>query len=553
MNYDIFSLQKILSEAFQKSAEKMGSGDTTVSIEKPKDKSHGDFSAPLAMVLAKKLKKPPLNIAQEILQNLNIDPSILLKAEIAAPGFINLRLNPALFGFILQNALSQDVNYGKSTQGKGEKILLEFVSANPTGPLNVVNARAAAIGDSIANLLSASGTEVLREYYVNDAGNQARLFGESLEAAISRIRGVPKSAPEGGYQGAYMEDLAKTYLTQKDDLPDSHFNVTSKLLGEWGMDQVVQWHKEVLEKYGILFDKWFSERRELHDSGLVAQTLEDLKRRGLTYDKDGATWIKTSEHGAHKDEVLVKSNGLPAYIVADIAYHLHKMDRGYDKVVNIMGPDHHGHILSMKAAHLALGFPPEKFEVLVAQQVNLLEGGEKVKMSKREGKFVTMDELLEKVGKDAARFFFVMRSANSHLDFDIEVARKQTDENPVFYIQYAHARICSLLRKCAEKGLTPFNRAEDFAPLNEPESLLLLKEIMEYPQWVVDSGRAYEPHRMVVYLQNLAADFHLFYSKHRILDAPVEVARARLALVLGVKNVIRNALGLLGVSAPEQM
>ncbi|HUO56838.1 MAG TPA: DALR anticodon-binding domain-containing protein, partial [bacterium] len=237
----------------------------------------------------------------------------------------------------------------------------------------------------------------------------------------------------------------------------------------------------------------------------------------------------------------------------DIAYHLHKLGRGFEKIVNIMGPDHHGHILSMKASHKALGFQPHRFEVLVAQQVNLLEGGEKVKMSKREGKFVTMDELLEKVGKDAARFFFVMRSASSHLDFDIEVARKQTDENPVFYIQYAHARICSLLKKCAERGLVPANQAAEFTPLTEPESLLLLKEIMEFPQWVAESGRTFEPHHVVVYLQGLAADFHVFYTKHRILDASPEVARARLGLALGVRNVLRNALELLGVSAPEQM
>ncbi len=523
-----------------------------MTLESPKDKAHGDYATPLAMALAKKLKKPPLPIAREIAGKLDLDPALVGKAEAVAPGFINLRLTPAAFFSVLEGALAKGPRYGENAQLKETRLLLEFVSANPTGPLNVVNARAAVLGDAIARLIRASGGRVETEYYINDAGNQARLFGESLEAAISRVRGTPKDAPEGGYQGAYMDDLAHEFLTETEGEPKD-YNLSTAKLGEWGMDRVVQWHKASLETYGVSFDQWFSERRELHDSGLVAQALQKLKDQGLTYEKDGATWIKTSEYGAHKDEVLVKSNGLPAYIVADIAYHLHKLGRGYTKVVNIMGPDHHGHILSMKAAHKALGFEEPLFEVLIAQHVSLLSGGQKVKMSKREGKFVTMEELLSQVGKDAARYFFVMRGANTHLDFDIEVAQKQTEENPVFYVQYAHARICSLLKKCAERGLHPAKLSGGFAPLTEPESFLLLKQIMEYPQWVVESAKSYEPHRMVVYLHNLAADFHLFYTKHRILDASPETARARLGLALAVQTVLQNAMGLLGVTAPEQM
>ncbi|HEY5039170.1 MAG TPA: arginine--tRNA ligase, partial [bacterium] len=340
-----------------------------------------------------------------------------------------------------------------------------------------------------------------------------------------------------------MEDLGRLYLSL-DITPD---------FAQWGMDQVLQWHKNSLARYGVVFDNWFSEKKELHNTGLVAQTIEDLKKSGLTYEKEGALWIKVSEYGAPKDEVLVKSDGSPAYFAADIAYHLGKFKRGFSKLVDIWGPDHHGHVLRMTSALKAAKCPIENFMVLISQQVNLLEGGEKVKMSKREGKFVTMDELLEKAGKDAARFFFVMRGANSHLDFDVEIAKKQTDENPVFYVQYAHARICSLLKKTGERGFVPVLKASGFGSLREEEAFLLLKELMDYPQWVAESGRAYEPHRMVVYLQTLAADFHLFYSKHRILDAPKEVAEARLGLALGVKNVIRNALSLIGVSAPEQM
>jgi arginyl-tRNA synthetase len=449
----------------------------------------------------------------------------------------------------LGSALKKDREYGHSLQAKGERVLLEFVSANPTGPLNVVSARAAALGDSIGNLLAAAGAEVSREYYVNDAGVQARLFGESLLAAVSRVKGVPADAPEGGYQGAYMEDLAREYI----GLFEGPGRTPPQDPGAWGMERVLGWHQASLKGYEVEFDRWFSERKELHESGAVDSTIERLKKEGLTYEKEGALWFKVSEFGAPKDEVLVKGDGKPAYFTPDIAYHLDKYARGYDRILDILGPDHHGHIQRLKAAMTALRLPVEKLTVLVAQQVNLLEGGEKVKMSKREGKFVKMDDLLSEVGKDAARYFFVMRSANTHLDFDLEVARKRTDENPVFYVQYAHARIHSLLRKCAERGLHPVKEDREFGSLREPEALLLLKGILEYPEWVAESGKAYEPHRIVAFLQGLAADFHLFYTKHRILDADPPVARARLGLVLGVATVLRNALGLLGVSAPEQM
>lgn len=554
MTPEIFSIVASLENSFRKALGDLGADEGIhVSIDRPKEKSHGDFSTPVALVVGKRTRRPPMGVAQDLLSRVELDKNVVLEAVVAEPGFINLRLSPGILHAVLERALSEDRDYGKNSREKGNRFLLEFVSANPTGPLNVVNARAAVLGDAIANLLTVSGAEVDKEYYVNDAGVQARLFGESLEAAIGRVRGVPKPAPEGGYQGSYMEDLANAYLADKDELPDPDFNTSCQKLGEWGMDQVIQWHQRSLSAYGVSFDRWYSEKKELHEKGLVKETLEALKGSGLTYEKDGAVWIKVSEHGAPKDEVLVKSDGAPAYFAADIAYHRSKFGRGYGNIVDIWGPDHHGHVQRMKSALAAMGLPVEHFMVLIAQQVNLLENGQKVKMSKREGKFVTMDELLEQVGKDAARFFFVMRGANSHLDFDIEVARKRTEENPVYYVQYAHARICSLIRKCAEKNLVPAQKAADFSPLTEPEAVLLLKEIMEYPQWVAESGKAYEPHRIVVYLQNLAADFHHFYSKHRILDADPGVAGARLGLALGVKTVIHNALALLGVSAPEQM
>lgn len=548
---DIFALQNSIATSLQKAAGSLGEPTAPVAMERPKDADHGDISTPLAMGLAKKLRKNPLQIAKDLQGQLALDPKLVTKVEVAPPGYLNLWLNPEVLTDHLAGILALGEAYGRNTELRDLNILLEFVSANPTGPLNVVNARAAVLGDGIRRLIQVSGGRVDAEYYINDAGNQARLFGESLAAALSRAQGVPREAPEGGYQGSYMDDLARQFLAAfKADAPQAQ---DVKFLGEWGMDRIVEGQQASLKLYGVTFDQWFSERRGLHDSGLVQKTFEKLKGMGLTYEKDGATWIKTSEFGAHKDEVLMKSNGYPAYIVADIAYHLHKLDRGFGKIVNIMGPDHHGHILSMKASHKALGYPEDKFEVLVAQHVTLLSGGEKVKMSKREGKFVTMEELLDQVGRDAARFFFLMRGANTHLDFDIEMAKKQTEENPVFYIQYAHARICSLLRKGVERGLEPAPDAAALRVLGEPEEKLILKELMEFPKWIADSGQAFEPHRIVVYLQTLAADFHLYYAKHRVLDVDKPLAEARLALAQGVRIVLKNALALMGVSAPEQM
>ncbi|HVZ81390.1 MAG TPA: arginine--tRNA ligase [bacterium] len=551
MNQDIFGIQNSLTASLQKGLQALGQEALPITLEKPKDAGHGDLSTPLAMSLAKKLRQNPLVIAKDLLARTEWDPSLIEKAEVAPPGYLNLWLKPSALQSRLAALIQEGDRYGSNQELKDWHLLLEFVSANPTGPLNVVNARAAVLGDAIRKLVQASGGRIATEYYINDAGNQARLFGESLAAALSRAQGTHQEAPEGGYQGAYMDDLARMALGQ---FPASDPKLHDpQFLGEWGMDRMVDGQRASLERYGVQFDRWFSERRGLHDTGLVQRAFQKLKSMGLTYEKDGAVWIKATEFGGPKDEVLIKSNGIPAYIVADIAYHLDKLGRGFDRVVNIMGPDHHGHILSMKATHQALGFAPDRFEVLVAQQVSLLSGGEKVKMSKREGKFVTMEELLDQVGRDAARFFFLMRGANTHLDFDIEVAKKQTEENPVFYIQYAHARICSLIRKGADRGRRPATEPAQFALLVEPEEKLLMRELLEFPKWVADSARAYEPHRIIIYLQTLAADFHLYYSKHRVLDSEENLSSARLGLARGVSRVIHNALSLLGVSAPEQM
>ncbi len=555
MGKDLQTLKAELTARLRESTASLGAPmDLDLSLESPKDKDHGDFAFP-TFPLAKVLKKSPLAIAQALAQTVRFPAELVVSFEAVAPGYLNLRLNPRLYYETLEDALSQGDLYGRNRQAEDVNLLLEFVSSNPTGPLNVVNARAATLGDVIRRLLQASGAKVATEYYVNDAGVQAKLFGESLLAACDRVRGIPTQAPENGYQGAYMEDLAREFLASPEfagvtALPKVEL---SRWLGERGMDRVVEWHRTAMERFGVPFDRFFSERRELHATGKVGKGLDFLREKGLLYAQDGAEWIKVSEFGAPKDEVMVKSDGLPAYFAADIAYHMDKFDRGFDRLLDIWGPDHHGHILRMTAALKAAGYPADKFTVLIGQQVSLLSGGEKVKMSKREGKFVTLEELLDEVGVDAARFFFAMRSANSHLDFDLEVAKKQTDENPVYYIQYAHARVSSLLKKCASQGLVPAVRADRLGSLTEKESVLLLKSILEFPQQVAEAGKAFEPHRLVAYLMALAGDFHGFYTQHRILDAPRETAEARLALALGVQIVLRNSLALLGVSAPESM
>lgn len=520
-------------------------------LEQPKEKAHGDFATNVAMLLAKPARLAPRKIAEILVENFPKNP-LVEKVEIAGPGFINFYLSPQWLYPVIEQVTEQDLDYGKSDIGKGKKVQVEFVSANPTGLLHMGNARGAALGDSIATLLAASGHDVAREFYINDAGNQISKFGESLEARYLEILGREFTFPEDGYHG---EDIKETMQKLVEQEGDKYVNMDSALrremLIEFGLKEKLSAIKAVLEKFGVEYDVWFSEQ-SLHDSGEVAKTIETLKEKGHLYEQEGALWFRASSFGEEKDEVLVRSNGTPTYFAADIAYHKNKFDRGFDWVINIWGADHHGHVSRMKGAMEAVGYDSSKLDVILMQLVRLYKGGEIVRMSKRSGEFVTLDDLIDEVGKEAARFFFVMRNPDSHLDFDLDLAKSQSSDNPVFYVQYAHARICSILRQAQEKGISLDQGAENSVLKAEAE-LDLLKKIALFPTEVAEAALALEPYRIARYSQELASIFHSFYNSCRVISEDETLSQARLNLVNAARITLRNALALLGLTAPEKM
>ena len=520
-------------------------------LEQPKEKAHGDFATNVAMLLAKPARLAPRKIAEILVENFPKNP-LVEKVEIAGPGFINFYLSPQWLYPVIEQVTEQDLDYGKSDIGKGKKVQVEFVSANPTGLLHMGNARGAALGDSIATLLAASGHDVAREFYINDAGNQISKFGESLEARYLEILGREFTFPEDGYHG---EDIKETMQKLVEQEGDKYVNMDSTLrremLIEFGLKEKLSAIKAVLEKFGVEYDVWFSEQ-SLHDSGEVAKTIETLKEKGHLYEQEGALWFRASSFGEEKDEVLVRSNGTPTYFAADIAYHKNKFDRGFDWVINIWGADHHGHVSRMKGAMEAVGYDSSKLDVILMQLVRLYKGGEIVRMSKRSGEFVTLDDLIDEVGKEAARFFFVMRNPDSHLDFDLDLAKSQSSDNPVFYVQYAHARICSILRQAQEKGISLDQGAENSVLKAEAE-LDLLKKIALFPTEVAEAALALEPYRIARYSQELASIFHSFYNSCRVISEDEALSQARLNLVNAARITLRNSLALLGLTAPEKM
>ena len=549
--------------------------EVKATIEIPKDTAHGDYASSFAMAGAKALHKAPRVIAQTIVDNLELEGSFFSKVEIAGPGFLNFTLGPKWYGDVLSAVEAQGTAYGSGDDGKGQKVMVEFVSANPTGPMHMGNARGGVLGDTLANVLARDGYDTWKEFYVNDAGNQIHKFAVSINARYMQlIMGEEKFPfPEEGYHGEDIKELARAiYDAHGDSWKDLPEEERLDKMAQYGLKVNIPKMQEDLKKYGIVYDQWFFES-ELHSSGYVAETVQMLTDKGWTYEKDGALWLnttallkqkfmaegKTQEQVDKldlKDDVLRRANGFYTYFAADIAYHRNKFEkRGFDKVINVWGADHHGHVARLQAALDGLGLDgSHRLIIVLMQLVNLLQDGKPVRMSKRSGKAIALHDLLDEVSVDAARFFFNSRNASSPVDFDLDLAVREDSENPVYYVQYAHARICSLIARLAEEGETvPTAEALDAASFTAPEELALVKALAQYPEELHLAARDYDPSRINRYLAALAGDFHRFYNACRIKGEEPAVLRARLKLADSVRAVLANGLGLLGVSAPEKM
>ena len=526
-----------------------------IEIEIPKEKNHGDFSVNTAMKLTKIMRKNPRETAQSIVDNMVFENTYIDRAEIAGPGFINFYLNCNWLYDGLKLALDMGENYGKTNVGNGKKVMVEFVSANPTGPMHMGNARGGALGDGLASVLEWAGYDVTREFYINDAGAQIEKFGKSLEARyIQLIKGEDAiEFPEDGYQGNDIKVHAKNYFDLNGDkLLEQDSETIRKTLVEYALPINIENLKKDLAQYRINYDIWFPEST-IHANGEVAETIKLLTEAGLTYEKDGAVWIKTTEFGDEKDEVLIRANGIPTYFAVDIAYHRNKfLMRGFDKVINIWGADHHGHVARMKGAMQALGINPDKLEIIIMQLVRLMKNGDVARMSKRTGEMITLSDLIDEIGVDAARFFFNLRQAGSHLEFDMDLAVAQNSDNPVFYVQYAHARIASILRSLASEGITPDADA-DLSLLTQPEETELITKIVSLPQEIVMCANSMEPSKLTRYALDLAALFHSFYNSCRVKCEDEKLMKSRLVLINVTKQVIENVLSILKIDAPDEM
>ncbi len=523
-------------------------------VEEPKLEAHGDFSTNLAMAMASSQKMAPRKIAEALLTHLQDSEKILLKTEMAGPGFINFFIAPGAWHPILREIHEKDEQYGASDIGKGQKIQIEFVSANPTGPLHFGHGRGAAVGDSIANILAFCGYDVHREYYINDSGRQITTLGRSVFLRYKEILGETIAFPEDCYQGDYIRDLAQTVKADKgDSLLKTDESQAVAYCARYASDTILKYIRQVLEDFGVGFDQWYSEQK-LCDSGKVEDIIREYRDKGLMYEKDDALWFKTSDFGDEKDRVVVRANGQTTYFASDIAYHIEKFQRGFDKVIDVWGADHHGYIPRVTAALEASGQNKDKFQVILIYMVNLFRDGQPVAMSKRSGAFSTLKDVVDEVGKDAARFIVVTRHYQSPLDFDLELAKKKTNDNPVFYVQYVHARISSIIAKSLEMGIDAGAWDDaSMAVLIDPEDIGLIKAISRYPDVVKQSAQSSEPHRITYFLMNLSAAFHAYYNRNRVLGDDPLLSRARLYLISAVKKTIRNGLKLLGVSAPEKM
>jgi len=535
-------------------ASRLGADGVEFVLERPRDAGHGDLATNLAMVLARRERANPRKTAERVLAELQLSPAFVARTEIAGPGFINFWLAEDQLESAHRRILNEGPAYGRSRTGRGLKVSVEFVSANPTGPLHVGHGRGAALGDAIAALLEWTGHAVTREFYINDAGVQIERVAQSLWARVRELAGHSATIPEGGYHGEYLRENAREVLAREGaafaELPDEEGIRRSRALAL--VIQRAEQDRDLAE-FGVRFGVMSSEQA-IYDSGRVERALALLHERGLTFEAEGALWLRTTAFGDDKDRVLRKTDGSFTYLVPDIAYHIDKHDRGFDRVIDVWGADHHGYIPRMRAVLSALGYPPEFFDVALVQLVKVVRGGEEVKMSKRSGEFVTLRDLYEEVGVDAARYFFLMRKGASPLDFDVDLAKRQTDENPVFYVQMAHARLSGIFRT-AERAPDSVTGDLDLAALPAPQDAELLKKLVTFPEIVEKAAREREPHRITVYLHELATVVHGWYHHTRAVGAPEGPAteQARLLLARAARIVLANALALLGISAPDRM
>ncbi|NKB61417.1 MAG: arginine--tRNA ligase [Gammaproteobacteria bacterium] len=576
------SIKQLLSFSVQQ-LQKNGVLDHTaldaVSVERTRDSKHGDFATNLAMVLAKQARCNPRKLAEMLIENLP-QSELVQKTEIAGPGFINFHVSIAAYLSLIDQVRSEDESYGRSKIGNGLKVMVEFVSANPTGPLHVGHGRGAAYGDAVARVLRAAGCETHSEYYINDAGRQMDILAVSIWLRYLEINGKQVQFPENGYQGDYIKDIATSMnaihkqrfcvdeFALFEHLPDDKEERIDEIilrckntlgargfrvLFDQGRDTLVEDIRVDLAEFGVVFQEWFSER-SLLENGDIEKSISVLEENGHVFNKEGAKWFRATEFGDEKDRVVMRANGIHTYFASDMAYHYNKAERGFDKMLDIFGADHHGYVSRIMSSFEALGNDPEKLSILLVQFAVLYRGSEKVSMSTRGGDFVTLRELREEVGEDAARFFYALRKPDQHMDFDLDLAKSQSSDNPVYYIQYAHARICSVFRQLVEKGLeTPEDGKPNYQLLKEVQEFELLQMVSKYPEVVELAARSYEPHQIAYYLKDLANTFHSYYNAHPFLSSENDIRLARLGLIDAVRIVFANGLQLLGVSAPQKM
>ena len=552
----IDQVKQTLVEEIKNSIQQAQLADTTeipeIKIEIPKDKSNGDYSTNIAMVLTKIAKRNPREIAQAIVDNLDTTKAKVEKVAIAGPGFINFYLDNSYLTAIISEAMDKGDKFGHTEEANGKSILVEYVSANPTGDLHIGHARNAAVGDTLSNILEAAGYQVTREYYINDAGNQITNLARSIEARYFEALGDDSfELPEGGYHGKDIINIGKDLADKQPELKDLSEDERIKTFRQLGVDYEMEKLRTDLSDFNTHFDSWFSET-SLYEKGEIKKVLDKMTELGYTYEQDGATWLRTTDFKDDKDRVLIKKDGNYTYFLPDIAYHFDKIERGNDVLINLFGADHHGYINRLKASLETFGVEKDRLEIQIMQMVRLMQDGQEVKMSKRTGNAITLREIMDEVGVDAARYFLTMRSPDTHFDFDMELAKQESQDNPVYYAQYAHARICSILKQAEERGIKPSKEA-DYSYITNAKAIDLLKKVAEFETMIESSAVQRAPHRITNYIQELASHFHKFYNAEKVLTDDVEKTTALIALINAVKITMHNALDLVGVNAPESM